>query len=926
MLQNMLRTKRLIILHILFLSSLHLLFGQATVMSDHQTDSIRKVVDQNTKANNSENLNLLVLYVLQFDEDSAKVIANKALEDAEAHNDDLQLGYAYKNLGYLYQLSNNYDTAFTYFKNAEKIFLKIDEKAGLLEVYNNLALLHKNTNQLDMALDQLMKMQKLISSMEEVTPISKTVLYSNLAGIYYLKGQNVLGMQYLDSVSQYINQFDNVYVKGKVYNNLGKFFSEIERYDKALSMLKRSREIYEELGDASMLAMIYGNLGEVYEKIYNYQRAENYYRQSLNSYKSQGDSLGIANVKEHLGVILTLRRDFKASRVLLEEAYSIFDSFNDGPGMGQVTISIANSYLQQENYSMVIEYLDNNMEIIVNANRRNLLEDYYKLRMNGFKALNRYADALVATEKYHAIQDSIQETRHRANLKIMKQELSLSKYMLQNQLSLKEKKAESTAPLSPLWLYVAIVLLIIVAGFAVISIRNEKQRNKALNQQLAEKEKQVAAMNQKALDFKQQVKEEVEQRTQDYEEQIKQFKKKDNKLKKSLKEVEDANYLKNAFLSNMSHEIRTPLNGIIGFASLLETELSLLENEELYGYANGIQQSGERLLHLLNNIIDISRIEANDLQVSLQETNLNQIIDKSAELFKFQANEKSLALNIRLEETPMIYADPDSVSKILSDIIDNAVKYTEKGFINVTNGYLSDKKEVFVKVKDTGIGIDETYLPKVFEAFRQESLGYSRAFQGAGLGLPLAKRLLDLLSGRIEIESKKQEGTIVTVYLPTKETFKHVNESLHPQKKKGKEPIPLKKAIEDTHLFLVEDDRMNRLVITKMLTDWNLQSAEDGDITIEKIEAAYKKGKIFDLMLFDINLPNPWDGIKLMHYVKKKFPEYENVPFIAQTAYAMRGDKERLLEEGFDDYLSKPISQQRLLTAIYKFLRKQEEL
>jgi CheY-like chemotaxis protein len=123
----------------------------------------------------------------------------------------------------------------------------------------------------------------------------------------------------------------------------------------------------------------------------------------------------------------------------------------------------------------------------------------------------------------------------------------------------------------------------------------------------------------------------------------------------------------------------------------------------------------------------------------------------------------------------------------------------------------------------------------------------------------------------------------------------------------------------------VEDDRMNRLVITKMLSDWNLDSAEDGDITIKKIDQAYKEGTIYDLMLFDINLPNPWDGIKLMHHIKKKYPEYKEIPFIAQTAYAMRGDKERLLEEGFDDYLSKPISQQRLLTSMYKFLSKEGE-
>ncbi len=395
--------------------------------------------------------------------------------------------------------------------------------------------------------------------------------------------------------------------------------------------------------------------------------------------------------------------------------------------------------------------------------------------------------------------------------------------------------------------------------------------------------------------------------------------KKDAELKIALKREEDANYLKNAFLANMSHEIRTPLNGIIGFSSLLEAELSRMEDQELYEYANGIQQSGERLLHLLNNIIDISRIEANDLEVSLKPCNIPFLVSQTTELYNFKANDKGLRLNIQTLETPNAIADERNLSRVITDIIDNAVKYTERGFINVSSGFLPEQQRVFIRIKDTGIGIDSAYLPNIFEAFRQESLGYSRAYQGAGLGLPLAKRLVNLMKGEIIVESVKGIGTTVSIYLPAELTV-----STKPVEQDAKEAI-IEETIQphDIHIFTVEDDRMNRLVLKSMLQGkYKITMAVDGEETLKILEDSHKRGEIFDIMLFDINLPVPWDGINLMYAVKDKWNEYNKIPFVAQTAYAMTGDRERLLEAGFDDYIAKPINQNRLVTIINKNLRK----
>lgn len=456
--------------------------------------------------------------------------------------------------------------------------------------------------------------------------------------------------------------------------------------------------------------------------------------------------------------------------------------------------------------------------------------------------------------------------------------------------------------------YIYIVLFIVFLTLSVVMIflyyKTKKYQRVLLNKQ----ESEINKFKQQFQRFNQELENRVTERTRQLEEVVNKSKKLEVELKKALKRTEDANYLKNAFLSNMSHEIRTPLNGIIGFASLLESELSINENVELFDYANGISQSGERLLHLLNNIIDISRIEANDMDVSLKPYNINDILKDVAELFIFKSNEKGLKFNLQTQEIPLAITDNNSISKIFTDIIDNSLKYTEKGYINVSTNYNEQTNEICIKIKDTGIGIDSAYLPNIFDAFRQESLGYSRAYQGAGLGLPLAKRLLELMKGRIEIESVKGLGTTVYVYL---------NSSIEKTVSEGPPNVvhTYLPAKQDKKVFIVEDDRMNRLVLKKMIenTYTEIVMAVDGEETLAIIQENYNKGIIFDVMLFDINLPAPWDGIKLMNAVKNQWNEYNEIPFIAQTAYAMSGDRERLLDAGFDDYVSKPIQQNRLL-------------
>jgi len=454
-------------------------------------------------------------------------------------------------------------------------------------------------------------------------------------------------------------------------------------------------------------------------------------------------------------------------------------------------------------------------------------------------------------------------------------------------------------------------IILILLGFTLIF----RYKKSLAQRKIISLEQQIEKYSQELSEYTNRLNEMVKEKTGNLYQELDEREKLIIERKIALKKAKDANYLKNAFLANLSHEIRTPLNGIIGFSNLLLSELSLLEKPELYDFALGISESSERLLTLLNNLIDISRVDANDFETKIENSNINLSLDNIYGIFKTKAQEKHLKINLVPTEIPNSKFDKIILEKVLSLIIDNAIKYTERGFINISSLFKPQEKMLVIRVKDTGIGIDPTYLPELFDPFRQESLGYSKNYQGSGLGLPLAKKLMELIKGEIQVKSKKGEGTVVSLFIP------HISEEVTTSQPKAvgsdKNNVTSLNVEDVPRIMVVEDDKMNRLVFKKMLANKSrLSICADGDIALETIARAIENNETFDIILMDINLPAPWDGIAVMNEMKKRHQETHKIPFVAQTAYAMAGDREKMLQAGFEDYISKPIDKQELFHVI----------
>ncbi len=455
------------------------------------------------------------------------------------------------------------------------------------------------------------------------------------------------------------------------------------------------------------------------------------------------------------------------------------------------------------------------------------------------------------------------------------------------------------------------ILLIIVIIYLLILKRRYLKEETVKNQELEK-------ANIKYKEFNDTIEKAVSENTSAEAAELEKNNKIIIELRKSLKKAEESNYLKNAFLSSMSHQIRTPLSGILGFSDLLETELAVQGNEELYDYAKNIKESGGKLINLISNIIDISSIESNILELNISSCDLNKIIKGVERTYSFKAKEKDLVFKTKYDtELPKIEADNGSLVKVLGVIMDNAIKFTDKGFVTISTKY-TNNNSVIIEIKDKGVGIDEGNLKKLLASFDYKKYGSSLTYQGHGLGLILAHRLIDLMNGRLEITSKIGSGTNVSITMPCTFDPDTNDQAISTSQKASIISAPEFGIIK---IFIVEDDRMNRLVLEKMLKKTGeIITADDGDDALKKLEKSDSSGNIYDVMLLDINLPAPWDGILLMKAIKKRFPKYKRVPFIAQTAYALTGDKELYIEAGFNDYISKPISKTELLTIIQKQL------
>lgn len=407
------------------------------------------------------------------------------------------------------------------------------------------------------------------------------------------------------------------------------------------------------------------------------------------------------------------------------------------------------------------------------------------------------------------------------------------------------------------------------------------------------------------------------------DEQIKKEKQVQNELEFAREAAETANRTKSSFLFNMSHDIRTPMNAILGFANMAKKYSD--DKEKVEECIDKVQTSGTHLLGLINDILDMARIESGKIEIEVEPIDVREAADRLTTILGDLARDKDIKLSVSLEdvENPYVYLDELHVNQILLNIISNAVKYTENGGkvdILIKEMLSSDKERAHYRfvISDTGIGMTEEFLDHVFDSFERDKNEALAGIQGTGLGMSITKRLVDIMHGNIEVESTLGEGSTFTVDLEFKKYEGDFEALVTAEAEQEQEATEI--TLDGKRILLVDDNELNREIASEILAETGavIEEAEDGVEAFDKVRES--EPGYYDIVLMDVQMPrmNGYESTKAIRALENE--ALANIPIIAMTANAFDEDREDALEAGMNEHIAKPIDVVKLFDCLRKIL------
>jgi signal transduction histidine kinase/CheY-like chemotaxis protein len=738
-------------------------------------------------------------------------------------------------------------------------------------------------------------------------------LYLNLGLTNQYLNNYEQALEYYQKAIDVFTELENKEQVAICYQDIGTLYNDLTKYSLALIYYEKALDIFKELGNKSRSAASLQNIGVLHYNWKNFDQALEFYKKSLKIYEELKNLNGIGTSLSNIGLVYEENKQYEKSLEFYQKALLVFEELDYKPAIVYVYYNLGSINRNLKNLKKSIEYFEKGLAL----SQKHSLRDYtsynyealssiYEMQGNHSKALLLYKqyiqlkDSIINEEKYRQIEEieaKYQNSKHIREIENLK---------LDQQLKESELQQKDSQNIILLFSFIFIIIISVILFIFYRSQRKlidklniETNQHKITSEKLKEaKDDLEIRVNERTLDLK--------KMNQHLLQEIEEHKITLENLRIAKNKAEESDRLKSNFLANMSHEIRTPMNAITGFSQMLEYEN--LPKEKRKEYIRLIGEGCSNLTILIDDIIDFAKIESGEVKIEKKEFNPHPMLEY---LYDYYTNEiikrgkENLHLtyaNENKDNDITIYTDQEKLKQILSTLLDNAIKFTEKGRIEF--GFiLSLKNQIEFYVRDTGIGIEEKKQSIIFERFRQVDEGTTRKYGGAGIGLSISKSLVEMLDGKIWVESTLGKGATFYVNMPHKSKGKTL-EFIQPEQFKWKGKL----------ILVAEDKKINFEIIKESVngTQAEVIWAKNGK---EAIDLVQENPKI-DLILMDIQMP-VMDGLEATRKIKQI---RATLPVIAQTAYALPQDSFKCIDAGCDDYIAKPIPLDEFLKKINKYI------
>ncbi len=731
----------------------------------------------------------------------------------------------------------------------------------------------------------------------------KIHLLNRLAGYSREIGESEQMDSYAQRAYELLTNETAAEVYAQVFIYLATYAIETGRYAKALEYLRKGRSVLNEKEHKTELAEIYAAFGNVYQALTQYGRALEFYFDALRIYEQLQDTDGIRTVCHTIGNAYESLENTRSALTYLHRSLTLHEQLHGTGSAPALYLDIADAHLNAGEYEDALEYY------LLAKSSYERLQSFAAIPMILLSIGKLYLERGELETAMNYARDGLSyATAHSNKQAIMNASLVIARILAkQGQLKGALEYLGDVDGIERTLVSKSVRMELTLLRSTIYAEMGEYEQAYRNYREYAELEREhYTAIREK---LSRELELQYERERQEHEAEL--YRLKNIELVEARRAAESANQAKTRFLTTMSHEIRTPINGVIGMAQILAgSELT----EEQRDYLGMLIASGNALLHLVNDILDLSKIEAGKMKLAEVYFNLANLLDEVIETVRPLTEEDQIEISqwYPVDVPREFIGDPVRIRQILMNLVGNAVKFTREGCIVISLGAREKTEEMIeleIQVKDTGIGIPEKKQTLIFDDFYQLDSSTTRAYNGTGLGLAITKKLVTLMNGTIEVESTMNVGTTFKVFIPLQVSQKDSGHALQDITEAAK-VIGTQRPGSETRILVVEDKQINQKVAEKFLMKLGCSAdmAENGREALNKLQTAK-----YDLVLMDCQMP-VMDGYEATRIIRATDGNVINpaIPIVAMTAHALEGDREKCIAAGMDDYIAKPIVLKKL--------------